>query len=127
MKGIEENTGKPNEALTMGQAEELIKQYYKDPTPLLEEMNEALKHLTNSPIINLTVDQMRELIEAGKADLSLTNELLKTISTQIKGLPQNADMSALQDKIDALRNKLNTGSITIAEYLQNISDALKTA
>lgn len=124
---IEENTGKPNEALTMGQAEELIKQYYKDPTPLLEEMNEALKHLTNSPIINLTVDQMRELIEAGKADLSLTNELLKTISTQIKGLPQNADMSALQDKIDALRNKLNTGSITIAEYLQNISDALKTA
>lgn len=78
-----ENSGKPGNSLTVKDLEDLIKTYYKDPTPILAEIKALLQNINANSSNQITITQLELLLEANQVDMTKTNKLIADLIAKV--------------------------------------------
>lgn len=117
--------GGSGSGITIREIENLIQQYYKDPTPILSEIKGLLEDLGTGD--RITMDQLEQLLEANKTDLTKVTQLMTSILNALQNNSGNGvDMSSLESKINSLINTYNNGNADLSATLEKILDAIRS-
>ena len=101
---------------------EVVKEYYKDPSQALANIENLLANLNLGGGSNITLEQLENALAQNKADLSTTNELIQTLITLVANI-QTADTAALESLAEELIQKVDAGTTSINDALQQLINA----
>ena len=119
------NSGEGGSGITIRDIENLIQQYYKDPTPILTEIKNLLADLDTGD--RITLDQLEQLLKENKTDLTKVTQLMSDILNALqKNSDNGVDMSGLENKINQLINAYNNGNDDLNSTLEKILEMLES-
>ena len=124
MDELAQSGGGDGSGITIRDLENLIQQYYKDPTPILTEIKELLQDLGSGD--RITMEELEQLIEANKTDLTKVTQLMTSILNALQNNSSNGvDMSGIENTLNSLINDYNNGRADISSTLEKILDQLR--
>ena len=119
------NSGEGGSGITIRDIENLIQQYYKDPTPILTEIKNLLADLDTGD--RITLEQLEQLLKENKTDLTKVTQLMSDILNALqKNSDNGVDMSGLENKINQLINAYNNGNDDLNSTLEKILEMLES-
>ena len=125
MDELAQSGGDDGSDITIRDLENLIQQYYKDPTPILTEIKELLQDLGSGD--RITIEDLEQLLQDNKTDLTKVTQLLTSILNALQNNSNNGvDMSGLENTLNSLINDYNNGRADISSTLEKILDQLQS-
>ena len=123
MDELAQTGGGDGSGITIRDLENLIKQYYKDPTPILTEIKTLLEDLGSGD--RITMEELEQLIKENKTDLTKVTQLMSDILKALQNNSNNGvDMSGIENSLNSLIQDYNNGKSDILSTLEKILDQL---
>ena len=124
MDELAQSGGGDGSGITIRELENLIQQYYKDPTPILTEIKELLQDLGSGD--RITMEELEQLLQENKTDLTKVTQLMSDILKALQNNSSNGvDMSGIENTLNSLINDYNNGRADISSTLEKILDQLR--
>ena len=125
MDELAQSSDDDGSGITIRDLENLIQQYYKDPTPILTEIKGLLQDLGSGD--RITIEELEQLLNENKTDLTKVTQLMSDILKALQNNSNNGvDMSSIENTLNSLIKDFNSGRADISSTLEKILDQIQS-